>query len=127
MHYIVDAGVIVWTTPFEFPSYLFMILFGFYLVNNICFHFEVTLPAVFCVYATGNMYYLAVQIDPMILLLDLVRLNLNQSNGMFTRSTCTSLDQSELKINIQCNIYTLTSYILSMERRNHKALIEISH
>ena len=39
----------------------------------------------------------------MILLIDLVRLE--STNGMFLRSICTSLDQTELKINIHCNIF----------------------
>ena len=40
---------------------------------------------------------LAVQIDPIILLVDL---EFESANGMFARSICTSLDQSELKISI---------------------------
>ena len=47
---------------------------------------------------------LGVQIDPMILLDDLVRLNLNQP------FRC-SRDPSELKINIRCNIYIHTLLI----------------
>ena len=55
-------------------------------------------------YARGNIDP-AVQIDPMILLVDLVRFE--SANRMFAISICTSLDLSELKINIHSNMYNM--------------------
>ena len=59
-------------------------------------------PKILYVYVTGNIDF-AVQIDPTILLVGLIRFNLNRPMEC-AKSICTSLDQSELKLNIHCNI-----------------------